>query len=262
MTYDFISLLKQDLIGKHVLITGAAFEDGVGFTTAKAFARAGASVIAMVDLHRVSEEHATKLKVAAVEAGLPEPVTICCKVDISDLVSIQSMYDVIFPALSERLEVLVNNAAHMEQHGKFLNMDPEVYWRTYEVNVRGLFNMARTFLPLLLSSRAKHNSLCTMINVASSGALTARAGSGSYRSSKLVTVRWTETLHAEYEDQGLLTLCVNPGAIKTEITKVTPEAVRNAFPNTPAIAGDMIAWLAAERLEWLSGRYVDCPWDM
>lgn len=48
-SYDFISPLKLDLVGKHVLITGAAWEDGVGFATASAFARAGASVIAIAD---------------------------------------------------------------------------------------------------------------------------------------------------------------------------------------------------------------------
>jgi hypothetical protein len=28
------------------------------------------------------------------------------------------------------------------------------------------------------------------------------------------------------------------------------------------VAGDTITWLAAERKEWLGGRYVSCPWDM
>jgi hypothetical protein len=55
---------------------------------------------------------------------------------------------------------------------------------------------------------------------------------------------------------------VNPGAIKTEITKGAPETLRNALPDRPDIAGDTIAWLAAERREWLGGRYVSCPWDM
>ena len=66
----------------------------------------------------------------------------------------------------------------------------------------------------------------------------------------------------EYVDQGLLAFCVNLGAIKIEITKTAPEAVRSTFPNRPEIAGDTVAWLAAERREWLGGRYVDCPWDM
>ncbi|KAJ8115993.1 hypothetical protein OPT61_g2480 [Boeremia exigua] len=261
-TYDHISPLKLDLTGKHVLVTGAAYEDGVGYATATAFARAGAAAIAMADLHGVSDDLAARLKSAATQAGRAEPKVVCCKVDISQLDSVRALFDVITEAFGGRLDVVVNNAAHMEPYLPLLETDPDVYWRTYEVNVRGLFNMARTFLPMLLSSRASYEGLCTMVNVASSGALTARPGSGSYRSSKLAVVRWTETLQLEYEDQGLLTFCVNPGAIKTKITETSPEAVRNAFPNRPEIAGDTIVWLAAERREWLGGRYMDCPWDM
>jgi len=59
--------LKLNLTGKHVLVTGAAFEDGVGYATASAFARAGASAIAMADLHGAPEKLAAKLKLAATQ---------------------------------------------------------------------------------------------------------------------------------------------------------------------------------------------------
>lgn len=101
-----------------------------------------------------------------------------------------------------------------------------------------------------------------MINLASSGALAARPAGGSYRSSKLAILRWTESLQLEYGDRGLLAFCVNPGAIKTKISEDLPQRMRDAFPDRPDVAGDTIAWLAAERREWLGGRYVSCPWDM
>lgn len=72
--------------------------------------------------------------------------------------------------------LFVNNAAHMEPYKSFLDSDPDIYWRTWKVNVRGLFNVARIFLPMLLSTRASTDGLCTMINVSSSGALSARPG--------------------------------------------------------------------------------------
>lgn len=261
-SYDYISPLKLNLVGKHVLITGAAWEDGVGFATAKAFARAGASFIACVDLHGIADEFVHKLKSAATQANRPEPVVLSYKVDISNQDSVKEMYDSVTEEFSGRLDILVNNAAHMEPYKPFLDSEPEVYWRTWEVNIRGLFNMARTFLPMQLSSYAKSGGSCIMINVSSSGALSVRPGSGSYRSSKLAVLRWTESLQVEYAEQGLLTFCVNPGAIKTKITEGAPEAVRNALPHQPDIAGDTIAWLASERREWLGGRYVSCPWDM
>ncbi|UPK93741.1 hypothetical protein LCI18_004676 [Fusarium solani-melongenae] len=261
-TYDYISPLKLDLAGRHVLVTGAAWENGIGYATATAFARAGASAIAMADLHGVSSDLATKLKAAAAQAGRPEPVVLCCTVDIARQDSVQAMHDTVSREFGGRLDIVVNNAAHMEPYKPMLDSDPDLYWRTWEVNVHGLFNMARTFLPMQLSTRASTDGLCTMINVSSSGALSVRPGSGSYRSSKLAILRWTESLQLEYGHEGLVTFCVNPGAIKTKITEGAPEIVRDALPDRPDIAGDTIAWLAAERREWLGGRYVSCPWDM
>ena len=125
-----------------------------------------------------------------------------------------------------------------------------------------ILNMARTFLPLLLYTRDSHNGLCTMVNVSSSGALTARPGSANYRSSKLAILRWPESMQLDLADRGLVAYCVNPGAIKTQITINEPEELRNKLPHQPDIAGDTIVWLASERREWLGGRYVSCPWDM
>ena len=100
------------------------------------------------------------------------------------------------------------------------------------------------------------------MNVSSSGALSVRKGSASYRTSKLAVLRWTEAMNLEHREDGLLAFCVNPGAIKTQMTINEPEELRNRLPHKPEIAGDTIAWLAAERKEWLGGRYISCPWDM
>ncbi|KAH8768979.1 hypothetical protein F5883DRAFT_553274 [Diaporthe sp. PMI_573] len=262
-TYDYISPLKLNLTGKHVLITGAAWEDGVGYATATAFARGGAAAIAVVDLHGVADGLVEKLKQAAVDAGRPSPKVISCTVDISQPASVQAMHGLVSQAFGERLDIVVNNAAHMEPNVSFLDSDPDVYWRTWEVNIHGLHNMARAFLPMLQYTRANAGGLCTMINLASSGALSIRPGGASYRSSKLAVLRWTESLQVEYDDQGLLTFCVNPGAIKTKLSEGNlPDSMRDRFPHRADMPGDTIAWLAAERREWLGGRYVSCHWDM
>lgn len=107
----------------------------------------------------------------------------------------------------------------MEPYAPFLDTDPVVYWRIWEVNVHGLINIARDFLPTLLSSRASNNALCTMINVASSGALSVRAGSSDYRISKLAVMRWIGTMQLDYGKRGLLNFWVNLGALTTEISQ-------------------------------------------
>eukprot|EP01113_Clastostelium_recurvatum_P050037 TRINITY_DN9384_c1_g1_i1.p1 TRINITY_DN9384_c1_g1~~TRINITY_DN9384_c1_g1_i1.p1 ORF type:complete len:295 (+),score=28.53 TRINITY_DN9384_c1_g1_i1:20-904(+) len=259
-SYPFISPLQHsNLVGQHVLITGAAWEDGVGFATAKAFARAGASVIILVDLLDIPLSHKDKLCASAIEAGRAPPpeIILAPGIDISSRASVAFMRDGI-----SRLDILINNAAHQEPYSSLLDSNPDVYWRTWEVNMGGLINMARAFLPLLLAAPFGGG---TMINLSSSGALSVRSGSSSYRTSKLAVMRWTEALSFEHhheEADGLFALSVNPGAIKTHMTINEPEKIRNALPHKPDIAGDTIVWLAATRLSWLSGRYVSCPWDM
>ena len=68
-SYPYISPLLLDLSGRRVVVTGAANEDGVGYATALAFARAGASTIALADLNEVAPSHVSKLKTAATPGG-------------------------------------------------------------------------------------------------------------------------------------------------------------------------------------------------
>lgn len=68
-SYDLIPPRKLNLSGKYALVTGAAWDTGVGFATATALARAGASGIAVVDVRGVSADLVAKLKQAAREAG-------------------------------------------------------------------------------------------------------------------------------------------------------------------------------------------------
>lgn len=257
-SYDYISPLHLDLTGKRVVVTGAAYENGIGYATATAFARAGASFIALADIHPVPEALVSNLKTAALQASRAEPQILACTVDITSFSSVQTFHDRIAQALGGKpIDILINNAAAMEPAQRLLDSDPETYWRTWEVNVRGLMNMCRIFLPSLLSSPTK-----TMLNLSSSGALSARPAGASYRCSKLAVLRWTESLQLEYGGEGLLAFCVNPGSVRTELSRGIGEVARAGLRDEPGMAGDTIAWLAAARKEWLGGRYVSCAWDM
>ncbi|TEY86599.1 hypothetical protein BOTCAL_0005g00200 [Botryotinia calthae] len=172
----------------------SAWEDGVGYATATAFVRADASAVALADLHGASRNPVTKLKLAAKQAGRSEPTVLSCTVDISKEDSVQAMYEIISERFGGRVDIFINNEAHMEPYKPLLDSDPDVDWRTWEVNSHGILNIARAFFPMQLSTRGENNGLCTMINVSSSGALSARPGSACYRSSKLAILRLTESL--------------------------------------------------------------------
>ncbi|KAF7887337.1 hypothetical protein EAF00_009631 [Botryotinia globosa] len=220
---------------------------GDGSSGATAFVRAGASAVALAVLHGMSDDLVTKLKLTVTQAGHSEPTVLSCTVDISKEESVQAMYKIVSERFDGRLDIVINNAVHMEPYKPLLDSDPDVHWRTWEVNIHGILNIPRAFLPMQLLARANNNGLCTMIKM---------------YPLQLAILRLTESLQLEYGNQGFLNYCVNPGAIKTKITETAPEEVRNRFPDRLEIAGNTIAWLAADRKEWLGGRYVSCPWDM
>ena len=72
---------------------------------------------------------------------------------------------------------------------------------------------------MLLSTHKVNSGLATMITLSYSCKLSARSGSSPYRTSKLATLGWSSSLQVEYADQGLLTYCVNSGAIQTQISE-------------------------------------------
>lgn len=259
-TYDYISPRNLNLKEKNVFITGAARENGVGFAVARAFAQSGATAIAVADLNGISDKLIALITQAAIEAGRSKPLVLGFTLDITNQESVDAVKKCISSAFNNRLDILVNNAGHLEPYKPILDSDPDVYWRTWDVNIHGLFNMTRSFLPLLLSSRSSHQDLGTIVNLSSAGALSVRPGGGGYRTSKLAVLRWTEFLNSDYED--LLAYCVHPGGILTGLAGNMPAETHSALTDDPRLAGETIAWLAAERREWLGGRYISCLWDM
>jgi NAD(P)-dependent dehydrogenase (short-subunit alcohol dehydrogenase family) len=255
-TYPAISsATASNLDGRAVMITGAA--KGVGRATAISFARAGASHIVVADVAPF-EDLEEAVYAAAKSNGKTPPRTLLLELDITDRAKAEDAAKKVAQKCGG-LDVLINNAGRFEQYVPFLESNPDSYWRTWEVNLSGTFNMARYFLPVLLGTK---HGLKTMINVSSIGALTVRKRASSYRTTKLALLRWTESLNADYGDQGLLAYCVHPGAILTELGSGMPKEAHVHLTDKTELPADTMIWLAQERREWLAGRYVSCCWDM
>ncbi|KAK3697720.1 hypothetical protein LTR37_017302 [Vermiconidia calcicola] len=251
-TYGFIKPEQFDLTGKAVFVTGAS--KGVGRAAALSFARAGASYIGLGARSSMSDLEEDIQKVAA-EAKRSAPKTLTVKLDVSDEASTQSAAEEVEKAFG-RLDILVNNAGFLEEFRPVAESKVEEWWKVWEVNVKGVYLVARAFLPLLLKAGMK-----TILNTSSIGAHVIMPGASGYQIGKLAVLRFGEFLNAEYGDKGLHVIGIHPGGVSTELARGMPEAMHELLIDQPELAGDSIVWLTAERREWLAGRYVSVTWD-
>ncbi|KAF2099350.1 NAD-P-binding protein [Rhizodiscina lignyota] len=254
-TYPFIDPRSQNMSGISVLVTGAS--RGIGRATCLSYARAGVSNIA-VGARSSLDSLVEDINAAAKEAGKPEPKVLPLTLDITDESSVEAARASVEKEFG-RLDILYNNGGYLEPFLPVTESRTDEWWYTMTVNIKGPYLVTKAFIPLLLRTS---NGLKTVLNAASVGLHTVRAGGSGYQGSKLWVMRFGEYLMKEYGDQGLLAFCIHPGSVMTELASGMPKEMHHVLVDTPELSGDSIMWLTKERREWLNGRYASVEWDM
>lgn len=254
-TYTFISPMRLNLSGLSVLITGAS--RGIGAGIARSFAAAGASQIAITARSAPTETAAAVLSTAKF-AAKPVPKVLSLAMDVTSAVSIANAVEEVEASFG-RLDILINNAGYLEKVNPLATADVDEWWKTMTINLQGSFLVSRAFLPLLLKTE---NGRQTIFNTSSAGVFWKYPGASAYQISKLALMRLNEFLDLEYRDKGIVSISFHPGGVRTELAKAMPQETHFILRDKVELAGDTLAWLAAEKREWLSGRYISVNWDM
>ncbi|KAI1360216.1 NAD(P)-binding protein [Xylaria arbuscula] len=249
-TYPYISPEKADLSGKSVFVAGAS--KGIGRETALSYAKAGCTKIAIgarSDLTSLVEE------IKTISNGTAHVVAL--KLDVTSQESVKAVANTITTEFGGVLDILICNAGRLEGWKALAESDPDEWWSTWEINIKGTYLLNRFFIPLLLKSELK-----TSILVSSYGALVAWPGASAYQSTKFALCRIAEFIAAEYGSEGLVCLPLHPGRIKTELAMNLPKETHGNLNDTLALPADTIVWLTKEHRPWLNGRFVSAAWDM
>ena len=180
-TYAAISPLQLPATNKFVFISGAS--KGIGRATALSFARSGASKIA-IGARSSLQSLVDELKSAAQEAGRAKPTILALQVDVVSSESVEAAARAVEQEFGG-LDVLILNAGLFER-GTMTEGDPDEWWKVWETNVRGPYNMIRAFLPLMLKTPGGGK---TVVAVSSVGAHLVRSGLSAYQTSKLAVLR-------------------------------------------------------------------------
>ena len=192
------------LDGKVALVTGA--KGGIGFATARRFAREGAKVcVADVD----GEGAAT----AAGKIDEENLDAFSARLDVSNRAEVETCVQETVERFGH-LDILVNNAGIARDSLLFKMTDED--WRlVLDVHLTGTF----------LCSRAAQKHMVEkgygrIVNISSIAALGNR-GQANYSAAKAGVLGFTKTLATELGPYGITVNAVAPGFVETEMTRAT-----------------------------------------
>jgi len=240
-----------DLDDRVAVVTGAS--RGIGEAIALRFSEAGARVVLCArkpeGLHAVAEAIAAKVGRERVH------VAVAHTGKEADCVRVVGEAKAQFG----KVDILVNNAATNPYFGSFLDVDMPAWDKTFEVNLKGYFFMAREVARDLLA-RGTPGSI---INVASIAGLAGSPMQGVYGMTKAAVISMTKTLSAELSARCVRVNAIAPGWVDTRFASAVlkndtlVEEVVKRTPmqryNTPEkIAGGAL-YLASNASTYMTG---------
>lgn len=239
-----------NLTDKVALITGAS--RGIGEAIAHAFADAGAKVVLAARKPDALDAVAQSI-IAKGGQALAVPTHTGKLEDVKKLVA---------AAIEKfgKIDVLVNNAATNPYFGPMLDIEDSAFDKTFEVNVKGYFWLAREIATHLQSRNAKGS----IVNVASVAGLAAAPMQGVYGMTKAAVISMTKSFAAELGASGIRVNAIAPGLVETKfasaltsnedilklVTNRTPLS-RHGQPNE--IAGAAL-YLASDASSFVTGQ--------
>ncbi|MGC1567428.1 MAG: SDR family NAD(P)-dependent oxidoreductase [Trebonia sp.] len=222
--------------GKVAVVTGAA--SGIGLGLSERLAAEGMHVV-MADV-----EESALAKAASALAGNGASV-LPVLTDVADPAAVDALRDSAVAAFGA-VHVVCNNAGVGGPHGALWECPPGEWDWVLGVNLGGVINGVRTFMPLLLEQDAGHMVNTSSIFGVFAGTL------GPYGVSKHAVAALTETLHFNLKAQGVSHVGVSvlcPGAVRTNFG--TSARNRPSWAGPPVVRGEA-EQESAERFDRLS----------
>ena len=228
------------LKGKIAVVTGAS--RGIGRAIAVKLAAEGAVVI--INYNR-SKDEAEKVK-EQIEASGGQVKLIQC--NVASFESCEKMFG--------RIDILVNNAG-ITKDGLLMKMSEDDFDAVVDTNLKGAFHCIRFVSRAMIRQRSGR-----IINISSVSGVLGNAGQANYAASKAGVIGLTKSAARELAGRKITVNAVAPGFIRTEMTAVLSEKVKEKavlqipmerFGEAEDVA-QAVAFLASEQAGYITGQ--------
>jgi NADP-dependent 3-hydroxy acid dehydrogenase YdfG len=180
---------------EYAVITGAS--SGIGAATARLLADNGYHVIAAARrIDRLNELAKSNSEIEAFS------------LDVTD----QASVDALAKHLSGKpVAVLINCAGGAFDFDPVTESDPEIWKKTFDINVVGSVRMVKALTPLMISHGRGH-----IVLISSTAGHRAYENGGSYVAAKFAETSLAETLRLELNGKPIRVTEIAPGMVKTD----------------------------------------------
>ncbi|SHF76481.1 NAD(P)-dependent dehydrogenase, short-chain alcohol dehydrogenase family [Kaistia soli DSM 19436] len=247
------------LDGDVAIITGAAHPQGIGFAIARTLLAEGAAV-SIVDLDPEACVAAGKrLEAELAERGVEAVAPLAVAADVRDRGALEEVVARTAERFG-RLDILVSNAG-IAQPRRIMDISPDDWSATLDVNLRGMLNLAQAALPRL-SDGGRIVAIASIAAQRGGGLL----GGPHYAASKGGVLSLAKSMARELGPRGIRVNCVNPGVIITPMNATafdaeTRQRMIDAIPlgrfGTPQDVADVCLFLASPQSGYLTGTAID-----
>lgn len=266
-TYDSISPKRPELSakGKTVLVTGGG--TGIGAATARSFAEAGASRIALIGRR---EQPLLETK-ASIEKSFSKVEVFTAPTDVANEKEVNEAFAKF--AGNGKIDIVISSAALTGPLEGVANVDSEKFLAATQTNIAMALYVAKAFL-----RHASQDAVAVDVN---SNAAHVDYGPvfASYSVAKLGIVRLWENVAAE--NSNLRVYHIQPGVVDTDMNKAAGGVEAMGYEDKGelrscwrylyrsdtdirpvALPADFMLWLASPEGRFLKGKYLWSNWDV
>ncbi|MCX8131931.1 MAG: 3-oxoacyl-[acyl-carrier-protein] reductase [Clostridia bacterium] len=240
----------MQLKGKTAVITGSG--RGLGKAIALKLAQMGANIV-LNDIVASDSVDATADEFRA--AGYNVTVT---KGDVRNADDVKEMVKVAVDTFGS-LDILINNAG-ITKDKPMMMMTEEEWDLVLDINLKGAF-----FCTKLAGKQMIKQKYGKIVNIASVAGQYGNKGQANYSASKAGLIGLTKSTAKELAGRGICCNAVAPGIIKSHMTDVLSEELKQEYLKnialgrfgTPEDVANVVAFLASTDSDYVTGQVID-----